>query len=190
MQYLSFLYPWLPTIVTPVNLTDFGKIRTPVARSVFELQQRAPPYPMQNFKLYKTWEELKLLFSTRPIKCEKVQKSALFWVVKGGSLPRDYFCPQIFSEVTLRQRDGVPTPGGRAIDPTFFSVTPYGRLQAFSLTCQKVYIGVVIFGCKLLHTWRVRSRGCGVERVVPDARFEKLSNELGFVQIRPEMAEL
>ena len=43
---------------------------------------------------------------------------------------------------------------------------------------------------RLLHTLRVRSRGCGVERVVPDARFEKLSNELGFVQIRPEMAEL
>ena len=42
---------------------------------------------------------------------------------------------------------------------------------------------------RLLHTLRVRSRGCGVERVVPDARFEKLSNELGFVQIGPEMTE-
>lgn len=38
VQYLSFCTPCLPTILTPVNLTDFAKIRTPVSRSVFELQ--------------------------------------------------------------------------------------------------------------------------------------------------------
>ena len=42
----------------------------------------------------------------------------------------------------------------------------------------------------LLHTWRVRSRGCGVERVVPEARLNLLAKELGFVQIRHQMTEL
>jgi hypothetical protein len=51
-------------------------------------------------------------------------------------------------------------------------------------------IGVVISDGKLLHTWRVRSRGCGVERVVPEARLNLLAKELGFVQIRHQMTEL
>ena len=42
----------------------------------------------------------------------------------------------------------------------------------------------------LLHTWRDRSRGCGVQRVVPEARLNLVAKELGFVQIRHQMTEL
>ena len=70
-----------------VTMLDFVKFRTRVARSVFELQCRAPPHSTRNFKLYNTDKERKKYSANWLRKMEKTAKIGTFSGWSGDAPP-------------------------------------------------------------------------------------------------------
>jgi len=80
-----------------VTMLDFVKFRTRLARSVFELQCRAPPRSTRNFKLYNKYKERTTYSANRLRKMEKTAKICTFSRWSGGRGPHlAPNCPRFF----------------------------------------------------------------------------------------------
>ena len=111
VQYLSFLYPLVTDYRDPCKFDRFRQDSNPRISVSFRATATGTPLFDAEFQaLQKLYERPEVIGGLRAGKMRKKCKNRHFLTGVGGvSPPRGSFCPHIFFDVTVGQRDGVPT---------------------------------------------------------------------------------